>query len=364
MAFTVPVAADVTASTLEKFFNPKDPRKILQHIQNKPLLRILMESKEEFDAAGPAAGTTSPANFREPVQGALLRDQPGFYLGISSADVLNFNSSDGAIQTTCPVRWMHAGWQITHEELMYQGVVVTNNNRDISAPTDDDQVKLFNALQTKKADYQESIMYGRNATLWQDGTQDPKAIPGLKSVFTDDPTVGITLGINRSNIWWRHVADTGVGNAGAKLVFSKADQTLTERLNKVFNVILPLYGGFTDPVALAGSDLIDALIREARAKGMNTTTGWKDKYFDVSVTGIRFGRVDIMFDPTLDLIGESKSIYAWDKAHLKLRTQKGQWGKVTPQNMPSNQFVMLTSTTDRGVITCNQMDCQYKGVMN
>lgn len=363
MAFTVPVAADVTASTLEKFFNPKDPTEILQHIQNKPLLRVMMEKKQEFEAAGPAAGTTSPANFREPVQGALLRDQPGFYAGISGADVLSFKSSDGAIQTTCPVRWMHAGWQISHEELMYQGVIVTNNNRDVSAPTDDDQVKLYNALKLKQADYRESILYSRNNTLWQDGTQDAKAIPGIKSILADDPTTGTTLGVSRANVWWRHVADTGVGGANPKLSYSKSDQTLTERLNKVINVILPLYGGVPD-VALAGSDLIDGLIKEMRAKGMNTVTGWNDKRSNLSVTGVRFGRLDIEFDPTLDLIGESKRIYIWDSNHLKLRPQKGQWGKVTAQNQPSDQFVMLTSTTDRGVLTCNQMDCNYVGAMN
>src|ERR1043165_2398926 len=188
MAFTVAVAADVTASTLEKFINPKDPQKILQHVQNKPLLRILTEKKQDFDAAGPANGTTTPPNVREPVQGALMRAQAGFYAGIAGDDVLSFKSSDGAIQTTCPVRWMHAGMKITHDELAYQGVVVNNNKA--SEPTDDDQVKLFNALQLKRADYQESVMYARNATLWQDGTQDAKAIAGIKSILTDDPTAG------------------------------------------------------------------------------------------------------------------------------------------------------------------------------
>lgn len=363
MAFSVNIAGDVTASTLEKFFNPKDPKKILQGINNKPTLRYLLADKMEFDAAGPAAGTTSPANLREPVQGALMRDQPGFYAGISGDDVLAFKSGDGAIQTTCPVRWMHAGWKITHEELMFQGVEVTKDN-NVSAPTKDEQVALFNALQLKKADYQESIQYARNNTLWQDGTQDAKAIPGLKSILTDDPTVGTTLGISRANVWWRHVADTGVGGAGAKLSYSKADQTLTERLNKVFNVILPKYGGFTNPRCVAGSDLIDALIKEMRAKGQVTVTGWDEKATNLSVTGVRFGRVNIEYDPTLDLMGESKRIYAWCGNHLRFRPQKNQWGKVTPQNQPADQFVMLTSTTDRGVLTCNEMDCNYVGEMN
>lgn len=362
MAFTVAIASDVTASTLEKFNNPKDPKDILQRCANKPLLRILTADKMEFDAAGPASGTTAPPNFREPVQGALMRDQAGFYAGIAGADVLAFKSSDGAIQTSCPVRWMHAGMQITHDELAYQGVVVTNNRA--SEPTDDDQVKLFNALQVKKADYQESLFYSRNNTLWLDGSQDPKAIAGIKSILTDDPTAGTVLGIARTNVWWRHVADTGVGGAGAKLSYSKSDQTLTERLNRIFNVELPKYGGFTAPRCVAGSDLIDMLIREMRAKGSVTMDGWTDKYSNVSVTGVRFGRVNIEYDPTLDLLGESKRIYAWDSDHLKLRPQKNQWGKVTAQNQPADQFVMLTSTTDRGTLTCNQMDCNYVGVVN
>jgi hypothetical protein len=361
MAFTVAIAADVTASTLEKFNNPKNPQDILQRCANKPLLRVLMDKKEEFSAAGAASGTTAPPNFREPVQGALMRDQAGFYAGIAGDDVLAFKSSDGAIQTTCPVRWMHAGMKITHDELAYQGVIVDNNKA--GAPTDDDQVKLFNALQLKKADYQESILYSRNNTLWQDGSQDAKAIAGIKSILTDDPTTGTTLGIARTNIWWRHIADTGVGGAGAKLSFSKSDQTLTERLNRIINVELVKYGGVPD-TALAGSDLIDALIKEMRAKGQITVDGWTDKNTNLSVTGVRFGRLNIEYDPTLDLIGESKRIYIWDSNHLKLRPQKGQWGKVTAQNQPSDQFVMLTSTTDRGTLTCNQMDCNYVGVLS
>ena len=44
--------------------------------------------------------------------------------------------------------------------------------------------------------------------------------------------------------------------------------------------------------------------------------------------------------------------------------QRNQWGKVTHQNQPYDAFVMLLSTTDMGVLTCNQMDSCYKAVMN
>ena len=359
MAFNVNIAADAVASTLENFNNPKDPKDILQHVSNKPLLRILMMAKEEFTAAGPAAANVNQANLREPVMGKLMKDQPGSYVGISGSDVLAFKSSDGAIQTTFPVRWMHAGFQITHDELMQQGVEISKDNNTKS--TDDDQVKLYDALQLKKADYQESLMFARNQTLWLDGTQDAKAIPGIKSIITDDPTAGATGGINRVNAWWRHIARTGVGGALPLLQYSKADQTMTETMLSDIRQ-LHRFGGVLD-TALAGSDAIDALVRESRAKGNLTVTGWADAKTNLQVKGIKFDNLDIEYDPTLDDLGEAKSIYMWDSRKLRLRPQKKQWGRVTNQNQPSDQFVMLISTTDRGGLVTRQLDCCYKGVL-
>jgi hypothetical protein len=362
MAISAATAADVVASSLENFNNPDDPKLILQGVADKPLLRDLLANKMEFDAAGSGPNATSPANYREPVQFALMRDQPGNYAGWSADDVLAFKASDGALQTTCPIRGMHAGLKINHEELSYQGVTVIDNKA--GAPAKNDRVILFKALELKKADYFESLQDGRQKTLWADGTQDAKAIAGIKSIILDDPTAaGNTLGISRANPRWRNIADTGVGGAGAALSYSKSDHSLTERLNRVILVEVPRYGGRLD-TAYAGSDVIDALIKEMQAKGMNTVDGWTDKYTDVAVSGVRFKNLNIEYDPYLDLIGEAKSIYAWDSRHLKLRPQKNQWGKVTAQNQPYDQFVMLTSTTDRAVLTCRKLDACYKGIMN
>lgn len=357
MSFSVNVAADVTASTLENFLNPKNTDDILQHVANKPLLRRLLETKQEFGSAGPASGNTNPPNLREPVMGALMRDQVGFYAGISGSDTLVFKSSDGAVQTTAPVRWMHAGFTITHDELLQQGVHVSKDNS--TTASGDDKTNLYNALQLKKADYLESVMFARNKTLWLDGTQDSKAIAGIKSIITDDPTTGTTVGIARTNYWWRHIARTGVGGALPKLVYSKADQTLTETINQDMRQ-LEVYGGNID-TAFAGSDFCDAFEREARAKGLITQTGWSNALTNTRVKGIKVGSVEIEYDPTLDQLGESKRVYMWDSKHLRLRPQKQEWGKVTNQNQPSDQFVMLISTTDRGALAVNQLDCCYVG---
>ena len=359
MAFTAAIAADVTAKTLERYIRESDPKQILKHVLNKPLLRVLEKTKKEFKSAGAGSGTTTPPNVREPVMGSLMRDNPTAYSGWAADDVVTFGASSGLIQTSCPVRNMHCGWTVSHDELAQQGVIVTNNK---ASPTPAEITNLVDALELMRADYAEAVMYGRNNTLWLDGTQDAKAIAGIKSILTDDPTVGTCLGINRATApWFRHIADTGVGGAGSKLAYSKSDQTLTERLDFVINILLPLYGGNPD-VSFAGADIIGALKKEAHAKGSLTVTGWKDEN-DLDIGGFVFGKLKIVHDPTLDLLGESKSIYIWDSNHLKLRPQSGHWGKVTPQNQPSNQFIMLTSTTDRGVVTQNQPDSSYKGVM-
>src|ERR1043166_4947344 len=126
MAFNVNVANSVTADTLEGYLSAKNTDDILQHVANKPLLAKLDATKKEFTAGGAASGTPAPPTLREPVMGALMKDKASSYAGIAGADTLIFNSSDGEVQTQCPVRWMHAGFSITHEELMYQGVIITN----------------------------------------------------------------------------------------------------------------------------------------------------------------------------------------------------------------------------------------------
>ena len=355
MSFNVQVANAVTADTLENFLAARAPEDILQHVSNKPLLTMLERGQKEFKSAGPAVGTTSPANLREAVHGALMAYKPAAYAGISGNDTLVFNSSDGEIQTQCPVRWMHAGFIITHEELMYQGVEIVNNK---ASSTPQDRTNLLDALELRKADYMEAIYYNRNRTLWLDGTQDGKAIADIKSIITDDPTIGTCVGISRAtNTWWRHVARTGVGGALPKAAYSKENQTLTETVIADHRT-LTTYGGNPD-VWLAGSDFVNAMERETRAKGQNSVTGWTDKKTGILLNGIKVGNYEIVYDPTLDQIGEAKRCYAWDSNHLRLRPQAKQWGKVTQQNQPSDQFVMLLSTTDRGALTVNQLDCCY-----
>lgn len=359
MAFTIAIATNIAAEILEGYQRPKNPKDALLRVANKPLLRILMASQEPYGSAGWAAGadlTSADTNIREYILGDQMKSQSGFYHGTRGDGLLTFKSSTGGVQTICPVGHAHAGWSITHDELNAAGIHVTNNR---ATTTTAERNVLIDFLETRKAEYLESIDYMRNKTLFLDGTQDPDVYAGLKSILVDDPTAaGNTLGVSRNNIWWRHVADTGVGGAGAKPQYSKANQTLSERIISVFKYDLPTFGGRPD-ACIAGRDICDALDREARAKGTLVEYGWADKMTNLAVKGIKFGDLAVEHEPLLDEQGESKRLYAWDTRRLRLRPQREEWGKVIAQNQPPDQLVMLTSTLDRAAMTCRQMDCNY-----
>lgn len=356
MAFTVAVAANIGAEILEGYQRPKNVKDTLLRVAEKPLLRILLASQETYGSAGWAAGadlTTADTNIREYVLGDRMSAQAGSYHGTRGDGILVFKTATGGVQTICPTGKGHAGWSILFDELNAAGVHVTNNK---ATTTTEERNVLIDFFETRKADYMESIDYKRNVTLFLDGTQDADIYPGLKSILTDDPTVGTVLGISRANIWWRHIAYTGVGGANAKPQYSKANQTLSETVISIFKYDLPQYGGRPN-ACIAGRDLCDALDREARAKGMITQSGWADAMTNIDVKGVKIGNLAVEHEPLLDEQGESKRLYAWDTRRLRLRPQREEWGKVTAQNKPADQEVLLTSTTDRAAMCCRQMDC-------
>lgn len=335
----------MAAIQLRKYVAPSSAEEILRGIQKKPLLVKLEEKKKEF---GSGADYVS-----EGVMGALMSRLSGFYTGISGSDQLAFKVSDGVIQTQNQIGWGHAGIQITRDELLKQGIELTNGR---SSATTEEKSKLIDLYETRMADFGASTTIARNAMLWGDGSADAKLLPGLRAIIRDDPTTTQTVcGISTSNTWWRNIAATGVGGADAKLVYSKTDQTLTERLSSYCRQ-LTRYGGDPD-VWLAGSDFCDAVERESRAKGLLTTTGWYDKKTNIRFKGIMVGEFEIVYDPTLDDLGMAKRCYGFDSNVIKLRPQKNQWGKVEDRPEPTDQFIISKSMTDRGALTCRQMDC-------
>jgi len=345
MPFTVADLTDNAVFLLDKFKRNKKPADIVIHVQNKPLLRKLVDGKEEYGSG--------KENFSEPVQGALMSDAAGFYAGVAGDDVLTFTGASAAVDTAFPFKMMWAGLQMTRDDLMKHGIDVVPNSMNVQF-TGEDANRLADFMGTKERDFEESKAVSRNLMLWGDGTGDTKAIAGLQSIITLDPTAGSCGGIARTNAWWQHIARTGVGNAQPKVAYSKADQTLTQTLD--YDIIqLGRYGAVTD-TWLAGSDYIDAVKREMRAAGQQTVTGWADAKTGILIKGIKLGPYDIEYDPTLDTLGFAKRCYAFPSKTIKLRPMKGHWDRNEQRNEPADQLLYMIGTLDRGTLSQCQPD--------
>jgi len=345
MAFTVADLTDNAVFLLDKFKRNKKPEDIIIHTRNKPLLRKLLDGKEEYGSG--------KDNFSEPVQGALMSDTAGMYAGVQGDDTLTFTGPANAVDTAFPFRMMWAGLQMTRDDLMKHGIDVVPNSMNLQF-TAEDANKLADFMGTKQRDFEESKAVSRNAMLWGDGTGDTKAIAGLQSIITLDPTAGTCGGISRASGWWQHIARTGVGGALPKVSYSKAGQTLTATLDTDFRN-LGVYGAVTD-VWLAGGDYIDAVKSEMRAAGQQTVTGWADSKTGILIKGIKVGSYEIEHDPTLDLLGFSKRLYAFPSSAIKLRPMKGHWDRNEARNEPADQLLYLIGTIDRGTLSQNQPD--------
>jgi hypothetical protein len=114
------------------------------------------------------------------------------------------------------------------------------------------------------------------------------------------------------------------------------------------------YGGKPNLV-LAGSDFLDWMEQELRAKGNYTLEGWTSKgKTDASVADISFKGVMFTYDPTLDDLGKGKYCYVLDTRHIKPKVIDGEnWKKHNPAR-PENKYVFYRAMTYMGGLICDQ----------
>jgi hypothetical protein len=156
-----------------------------------------------------------------------------------------------------------------------------------------------------------------------------------------------------TNSWWRNRSNI------ASAVASGAD--LIEFLHQEIRQ-LRRYGGRPD-VALAGSDFLDRLIKEVRAKGVYSESGF-NKAFDISVGEIKYQGITFVYDPTLDDLQTAGTVTNAKKRCSILDTSKmGLWymageklKKHTPAR-PPEKYVMYRGLTDTVGMVCQQRNC-------
>ncbi len=341
MSLGLSVATDIANAALTFYVRGGA---LLQTMQERPLLRILDAAKDSFPGG--------KDNISLPVQGAVMSDTAGFFAGYSEDDALTFTQAQNILRAAYPWKELHAGLIISWTELKKDGITVTDSMKT-SEHSDVELTRLTGILQNRLEDYGESWARSMNSMLWNDGSQDSKAIPGMKSILTASAAVGTTGTLNRATYtWWRHRTLVGASAITPSAPNQLLSRTLRSELRQ-----LRRYQGRPNQ-ALCGSAFIEGLELEVQEKGIYTQEGFTSEgKTDLGMARIRMRGLGVFeYDPSLDDAGQSKYCYIFDDRRIKLRPMEGEDNKVLNPERPYNYAVFLRSMTYTGGLVCNQLN--------
>ena len=345
MALGLVVASDIINASLTYYVRGKE---FAQTTQEKPLLAWCKEHAEDFPSG--------KDNISSPVQGDYMSDTPGFFAGYSEDDALSFTQAANLLRVSFPWREQAANLIITFTELKKDGITVTDHQKT-SEHSKREMTVLTGLLDNRLRNFAESWARAKNAMLWGDGSQDPKATPGVRSILQDagSGVAGQTIGgLATATYWWWNFISR-VGNNAVQA--DEAMQSLSKALRHDI-IQLTRYGGKPDK-AFMGSAAWDALMLEVAAKGTYTQEGFtKESNTDFGMATIRMkGLGTFTYDPTLDTIGRSKFIYIMDSRRIRYRPMAGEQDKMLTPERPYNYLVFLRTMTDTSAFEATQLTC-------
>lgn len=344
MPFTVQELEHISNLTLDNHLRGEIH---LQNVQDKPLLRKLLAAK----------GPLLPG--KELITKRVKGDYSGDIQGFSHDDEVGYHNP--ANVKVAHYKWyeLHEGIMFTGTELKTHGITVVDSTtgKNTVQASDAEKVALGDLLDDKMEDLSESWAIGMNKMFWLDGAQDAKKVPGVRSMILDDPSAAITVaGIDQANVpWWRNRAKLGItASAG-----NAADQVLVKSMNREHRQ-LRRYGKAPNCL-LAGSDWLDQVENELRAKGEYTNSGWAERgSIEVGVEDGKLKGTKFEYDPTLDDMGLEKYCFALDirKKNLHPLVMPGDDMKQHNPARPENKYVYFRAVTWTGALVTWQRNNQ------
>jgi hypothetical protein len=340
----MPTLGYVTATDLGNLLLPMHIRgdALAQTIQDKPWLKWWEQKKKSYSGG-------NQFQLTERVQGQYMSDTTTLQ-GFSQDDQLNFGQAMNAQQTSWFGKQHNYGLIITWSELLQDGISI-DDKQAIRRHSEKDLYVLADVFKNRMSDFSESYARGKARLFFLDGSQDPKALSGFKSIIQDTATTGTVGGINKAAYpWWQNRANLTLQPSGQ-------DQTLCRFFQSEMRLLM-LYGGKPD-TAFCGQDFMNALEMEVRAKGVYTQEGFtKNETNDFGQGAISLkGLGKFVWEPMLDQMGESKRCYVLDSRRIKLRPIEDEDDKALTPVRPYNYLVFLHNITWSGAMMASQLNC-------
>lgn len=337
MPFTMEQVQNVANAALDfhmKKGTPKD-----QHIQDKPLLSRLRKKQKSIPGG------------KGRVELPVVMETVTSLQGFEYDDEVSYGSPAKIRRVSAPYRLFHAGITVSMHELLHDGISVvdsTDGKKQVQH-SERERTMLANIMEHKVHDLQEGFDVGLNTLYWRDGTQSALAFPGVTGWVVDSPSDATVVGgiDQAANTKWRNRASLSITLGDTTGASQAVIRTLDVELPQ-----LRRYGG-KPTLGLMGSDMMDRLKAERRAKGDYSQTGFAMKQ-DVSVGDISFDGITFFYDPTLDDLGYSKRLYILDERALIPFVVEGEDEKMHNPARPENKYVFYMAKTWVGGVICNQ----------
>ena len=339
MALTLDQVETIFNSTME--FRMKKGKPLDQHIQEKPLYSLMWPMQK------PIPGGDGRVSL--PVVMETASSMQGFQYD----DSVNYGNPAKVKRVSAAWRLFHIGIKVTMHELIHDGlnIVDTAQGKSTSEMSGREVNRLVDIFQHKLDDMEEGWERDQNTMLWRDGTQDALAYPGVTGWIVDNPAAATVVGgiDQAANPKWRNRANLTI-TLGAGPETQAVVRTLDYELPQ-----LRRYGGRPNK-AFAGSDMIDRLKAEYRAKGEYAQNGFSQAK-DLAAGDISFNGIPIHYDPTLDDLGYSKRLYLLDTKHIKPFNVDGEKDKMHYPARPEDKYVLYRAKTWVGGMICDMRNC-------
>lgn len=338
MAFTAGELTNIANAALD--FHLDRGKVHAQHIQDKPLLNALKAKQKTFPG-GKGAIEVRP-----------IFETQSSTEGFEHDDQLSFVNPTPIKVASYDWKMVHCGIKVTMDELLRDGISVTDTNGEgTKNHSDREMTAIANLLEVKLADMSEGYAAGMNAMLWKDGTQDAKEVPGVQYLLSADPTTGVVGGIDRATQpLWRNVTLAGTNKVTSNTGTSALLRAMQQKVRT-----LKRYGN-PKHLILCGSAFMDALEGEVFAKGQLSQTGFSGKT-DAGIGQIAInGLGTFVYDPTLDTLSKSKFAYFIDTNAINLMVIEGEDMKRHNPARPHDRMVIYKSVTWAGGLVARQLN--------
>lgn len=352
MAFTAAELASINASALETYISKGKVFK--QNVANKPMLRAFDEARGSFVGG------------KDYVSLAVKSGQGGGSLsGYSGDDRLSYYRAANNKRAKYAWKEHFIGQVIEHTELKIDGIDVVEDGADQSvSPMEGREAQaLANILDEKNDELGEDYASSLDLLIHGDGTSDTKALAGIRAFILDDPSLGTTGGLARSNLsWWRNLAATAAANSAGSgdnkiTSASTGGGVLLQYMQKKLRHLSKYAQGSVKHRIFCGDDFYNALESELRANGSYTQDGFMRKEaVDGGMAELYFKGHKIEWDPTMDSLSRGKFCNIIDMRRIKLLYMNGQRMKKHKPARPYDRMVMYNGISTTAVMVAQQLN--------